>query len=50
MITLLFFGSTAERFDSAPVYPDGTHGNGIVNIDDVIGILNAWGPCSVCNE
>ncbi|MEM7230312.1 MAG: hypothetical protein AAF432_16020 [Planctomycetota bacterium] len=43
------FGTDIERFDFAPVNPNGPNGNGIVNIDEILGVLNAFGSCSsVC--
>ncbi|MEM7227949.1 MAG: hypothetical protein AAF432_03955 [Planctomycetota bacterium] len=35
--------------DFEPQHPDGTFGNGEVNIDEILSVINAWGPCaSVC--
>jgi len=32
--------------DCSPINPDGSHGNGVVNIDDLVAVLNAFGPVS----
>ncbi|MEM7230264.1 MAG: hypothetical protein AAF432_15770 [Planctomycetota bacterium] len=35
--------------DCAPTYPDGSAGNGAVNIDDLIAVINAFGSTASCD-
>ena len=39
------FGDTAGPCDVAPQNPDGTVGNDNINIDDLLAVINAFGPC-----
>ena len=37
-------------FDLEPTVPGDVTGDGVVDFNDVLALLSAWGPCSGCPE